>query len=146
MKHYLTTAAAALFLLAAPATVFAQETGGTDNTGGQTQGGGDTTGAGAGTTNSNGNQSGTSDSNCPAMQPGQNIQSFSEKCRAEIDAWANNQTSASVVYEGDVAVGTVLPDTVEIVEVPAYHDYGYVMLNDRRVLVDRGTRTIVHVY
>ena len=45
-----------------------------------------------------------------------------------------------------MAVGTVLPDSVEIVEVPAYHDYGYVMLNDRRVLVDRGTRTIVHVY
>ena len=126
MKHYLTTAAAALFLLAAPASVFAQETtpgtGGDNDSAGQTQG----------TSNNAGGNDGQGNSNCPAMAPGQGIESLSPKCRAEIDTWATGQTGASVVYEGDVAVGTVLPENVEIIEVP--------------VLVDRGTRTVVHVY
>lgn len=142
MKYYLTTAAAALFLLAAPAAVFAQDTipgSGDNDNASQNQGG-----SAAG--NNDGGNDGQGSSNCPAMAPGQGIDSISAKCRAEIDTWASGQAGTSIVYEGEVAVGTVLPENVEIVEVPAYRDYGYVMLNDRRVLVDRGTRTIVHVY
>ena len=45
-----------------------------------------------------------------------------------------------------MAVGTVIPDSVEIIEVPAYHNYGNVMLNDHRVLVDRTTHKVVRVY
>ena len=37
-------------------------------------------------------------------------------------------------------------ELVEIIEVPAYHNYGYVMLNDHRVLVDRTTHKVVRVY
>lgn len=52
-------------------------------------------------------------------------------------------------WDGDVAVGTVLPSTgVSYYEVPA--DYGirgrrYTVVNDRVVLVDPGTRRIVQV-
>ena len=118
---FLSISAAALFLVAAPGLALAQS---------------DT-----------GNQAGTgSDSQCNDQTPSSGYDSFSEKCRLQIDEWAAGQTGKSATFEGDVAVGVVVPDTVEIIEVPAYRDYGYVMLNDRRVLVDRGTRKVVRVY
>jgi hypothetical protein len=83
---------------------------------------------------------------CPAPTAGQAFDSFSAACQAEINIWIDKQTAASVPFEGDVAVGVVVPETVEIVEVPAYRSYGYVVLNDRRVLVDRDTRTVVRVF
>lgn len=54
----------------------------------------------------------------------------------------------SVVYEGPVDVGVVLPQTVTYYEVPA--DYGvtpyrYTVVNDRIVMVDPGTRRVVQV-
>jgi len=128
MKH-LTTAAAALFLLAVPGLALAQS----DTSGGS----GDTTGS----TNAVGG-----DSQCNDETATSSDDSFSEKCRHQIDAWAKSQAGTSTAFEGDLAVGAVVPETVEIVEVPVYRDYGYVMLNDRRVLVDRGTRKVVRVY
>lgn len=145
---YLAISTAALFLLAAPGAVFAQsdtsgtgtgtntnDTAGTGNQGGSAEPG--TTGSQA--------QTG-SDSQCNDQTATSGYASFSEKCRSQIDAWAQSQNGASVAFEGDVAVGVVVPETVEIVEVPVYRDYGYVMLDDRRVLVDRGTRKVVRVY
>lgn len=123
---YLAITAAALFLFAAPGA-FAQDTDGSTD---------DATGS----TSSKGGP------DCPAPAAGQIFDNFSEACRNEINIWAEKQTSASVAFEGDVAVGTVLPETVEIIEVPAYRSYGYVVLNDRRVLVDRDTRTVVRVF
>lgn len=145
---YLAISTAALFLLAAPGAVFAQS---------------DTTGTGTGTntndTAGTGNQGGSaepgttgsqaqtgSDSQCNDQTATSGYESFSEKCRSQIDAWAQSQAGTSVAFEGDVAVGVVVPETVEIIEVPVYRDYGYVMLDDRRVLVDRSTRKVVRVY
>ncbi|WJR66025.1 DUF1236 domain-containing protein [Neorhizobium sp. CSC1952] len=45
----------------------------------------------------------------------------------------------------EVVVGATLPPDVVIREVPDY-DYDYVVVNDRPVLVDPGTRRIVHIY
>ncbi|KGE01069.1 DUF1236 domain-containing protein [Rhizobium sp. YS-1r] len=45
----------------------------------------------------------------------------------------------------EVVVGATLPPDVIIREVPDY-DYDYVVVNDRPVLVDPGTRRIVHIY
>ncbi|WP_440411538.1 DUF1236 domain-containing protein [Neorhizobium petrolearium] len=45
----------------------------------------------------------------------------------------------------EVVVGATLPPDVIIHEVPDY-DYDYVVVNDRPVLVDPGTRRIVHIY
>ena len=87
-----------------------------------------------------------SSNDCPAYEPNTPVNTLSGKCQKEIDAWVNEQSGAGLTYEGDVAVGTVLPDSVEIIEVPAYRGYGYARLNDRRVLIDRSNRTVVRVF
>jgi hypothetical protein len=51
----------------------------------------------------------------------------------------------SVTFEGDVAVGTALPDTFEIHTIPDQPDYGYVVVNKKRVLVNPKTRTVIEV-
>ena len=50
-----------------------------------------------------------------------------------------------VVLEGPVAAGTVVPEDVDIVAVPESPDYGYIYVEDRPVLVDRGSRQILWV-
>ncbi|ESX41103.1 hypothetical protein X761_33475 [Mesorhizobium sp. LSHC424B00] len=53
---------------------------------------------------------------------------------------------ASVNLPGvELNVGTALPETVEIHEVPNVK-YRYVVVDNRTVLVDPGTRKIVKVY
>jgi hypothetical protein len=64
----------------------------------------------------------------------------------EVDTWIMEQSGPVVTYDADVVVGAPLPDTVEIVEVPRYERYGYVMLNKKRVLVERDTRKVIKVY
>jgi len=164
---YLAMTAAALFLLAAPSASFAQSnsnsSGGSGaNSGGATQSGGNNGGA----TQSGGNNNATtttqgaggnndttastsaagSKNNCNDETPTSNYDSFSDKCRNDIDAWIGKASGKNVHYAGELAVGGVVPKDVEIIEVPTYHRYGYVMLNDRRVLVDRDKRTIIRVY
>ncbi len=55
------------------------------------------------------------------------------------------QKTPSVTFEGDLAVGTALPDTVEIHTIPDQPDYGYVIVNDKRVLVNPKTRAVVEI-
>lgn len=50
-----------------------------------------------------------------------------------------------VVLEGPVQAGAVIPDTVQIVEVPESPSYGYIYVDQRPVLVDRGTREVIWV-
>ncbi|MFO1132630.1 MAG: DUF1236 domain-containing protein [Hyphomicrobiales bacterium] len=133
---YVTMTAAALFLLAAPVSSFAQS---------------DTTGTGTGTgtgtdQNSTTDKSAGGDSQCNDQTASSGYNSFSEKCRQQIDAWAMSQKGTSAKFEGDVAVGVMVPESVEIIDVPVYHNYGYVMLNDHRVLVDRTSRKVIRVY
>jgi len=51
----------------------------------------------------------------------------------------------TVTIDGDIIVGSTVPDTVTMVEVPDY-EYRYARVNDRQVLVDPNTRQIVYVY
>ena len=51
----------------------------------------------------------------------------------------------SVVLDGDVVVGTAIPETVQIHTIPDVQ-YGYVYVQDRPVLVDPQNRQIVHIY
>jgi len=51
----------------------------------------------------------------------------------------------SVVIDGDVAVGTAVPETVQIQTIPDVQ-YGYIYVEDRPVLVDPQSRQIVHIY
>jgi hypothetical protein len=56
--------------------------------------------------------------------------------------------ASSVTIDGDLAVGAVLPSTVEIhaIEgVPTATKYRYAVVNDKRVLVDPGTRKVIQI-
>lgn len=58
------------------------------------------------------------------------------------------QHHPSVAYSGDVIVGTTLPNTVTMYDVPPdYHvtTYKYAVVNDRVVLVDPTTYRVVQV-
>ncbi len=63
-----------------------------------------------------------------------------------IREYIKKQPLASVKLPGvELNVGTALPDTVELHEVPNVQ-YRYVVIDNRPVLVDPGTRKIVKVY
>ncbi len=51
----------------------------------------------------------------------------------------------SVVYQGPVVVGETLPGTITYYPVPQYDDYGYTVLNGRRVIVERRSHRIVRI-
>ncbi|RWC26346.1 DUF1236 domain-containing protein [Mesorhizobium sp.] len=63
-----------------------------------------------------------------------------------VQEYVKKQPLASVKIPGvELNVGTALPDTVELHEVPDVK-YRYVVIDNRTVLVDPGTRKIVKVY
>ncbi|MBX5159080.1 MULTISPECIES: DUF1236 domain-containing protein [unclassified Rhizobium] len=64
----------------------------------------------------------------------------------EVKTYVMKQETPSATFEGDVAVGTALPDTVEIHTIPDQPDYGYVVVNKKRVLVNPKTRAVIEVY
>ncbi|MBR0694992.1 DUF1236 domain-containing protein [Bradyrhizobium lablabi] len=51
----------------------------------------------------------------------------------------------SVVVRERVVVGEPLPETVVLHPVPRYTDYGYAVVNDRRVIVEPRTRKVIRV-
>ncbi len=60
--------------------------------------------------------------------------------------YVKKQPLASIKLPGvELNVGTALPDTVELHEVPDVK-YRYVVVDHRTVLVDPGTRKIIKVY
>jgi hypothetical protein len=36
----------------------------------------------------------------------------------EVQTWITEQSAPSVTFQGDITVGTVIPDTVKVIEVP----------------------------
>ncbi|MDR6666863.1 DUF1236 domain-containing protein [Rhizobium sp. 1399] len=63
----------------------------------------------------------------------------------EVRTYVMEQSVPSVVYDGDIAVGATLPDTVEIRTVPNVDGYGYTVINERRVIVEPQTHRIIQV-
>jgi hypothetical protein len=56
--------------------------------------------------------------------------------------------ASSVTIDGDLAVGAILPSDVEIhaIEgVPTATKYRYAVVNDRRVIVEPGTRKVIQI-
>ncbi|ATU94098.1 DUF1236 domain-containing protein [Phyllobacterium zundukense] len=53
--------------------------------------------------------------------------------------------SDPVVIEGDVAIGTVVPDTVELVPIPDSPDYAYVYVDKQPVIVTKKDRKVVYL-
>jgi len=64
----------------------------------------------------------------------------------DVETWAMGQPDTSVVVDQDVVVGDVLPDTVQVIEVPKYKKYRFVVVNKKRVIIDAGTRKIIKIY
>lgn len=63
-----------------------------------------------------------------------------------VRTYVKKQPLASVKIPGvELNIGTALPDTVELHEVPDVK-YRYVVIDNRTVLVDPSTRKIVKVY
>ncbi|CAN7767440.1 DUF1236 domain-containing protein [Ensifer sp. NM-2] len=63
----------------------------------------------------------------------------------EVRTYVLEQKTPSLTFEGDLAVGTALPETVEIHTIPDQPEYSYVILNNKRVLVNPKTRAVVEV-
>ncbi|ESZ23360.1 hypothetical protein X734_26820 [Mesorhizobium sp. L2C084A000] len=63
-----------------------------------------------------------------------------------IREYVKKQPLASVKVPGvELNIGSALPDTVELHEIPDVK-YRYVVVDNRTVLVDPGTRKIIKVY
>ena len=56
------------------------------------------------------------------------------------------QEGPKVTYEKDVTLGDVIPGSIRLTEVPRFPQYGFVILNTERVIVDAGTRKVIAVY
>lgn len=63
----------------------------------------------------------------------------------EVRTYVMEQSAPSVVYEGDILVGTPLPDVVEVHRIDGYDGYAYTVVNERRVVIDPQTRTVIEV-
>ena len=62
-----------------------------------------------------------------------------------VRTYITTQTVAPVSYNGDLRVGTVLPDEVTAYDVPNYDRYRWTYVNGQRLLIDRRDRKIVAV-
>jgi hypothetical protein len=64
---------------------------------------------------------------------------------SEVRTYVMEQDVQSVPYEGDVLVGRVLPQDVQVRSVDGHVDYGYTVVNERRVLVNPNTREVIQI-
>ncbi|AJC78772.1 DUF1236 domain-containing protein [Rhizobium sophoriradicis] len=62
----------------------------------------------------------------------------------EVRTYVMEQNTPSVVYDGEITVGTTLPDTIEVHTVPNA-DYAYTVVNERRVIVEPKTHRVIQV-
>ncbi|MEZ2129218.1 MULTISPECIES: DUF1236 domain-containing protein [unclassified Sinorhizobium] len=63
----------------------------------------------------------------------------------EVRTYVMEQKAPSVVYDGDVIVGTTLPDTVQIQTIPDNSGYAYAVVNERRVIVEPQSHRVIEV-
>ncbi|AWM29007.1 DUF1236 domain-containing protein [Sinorhizobium fredii] len=63
----------------------------------------------------------------------------------EVRTYVMEQQAPSVVYEGDIVVGQPLPETVEIHTIPDQPDFAYAIVNEKRVIINPKTHTVVEV-
>jgi hypothetical protein len=64
----------------------------------------------------------------------------------EVQTWIMGQTVPDIAYEGELVVGTALPESVQLIEVPDYRQYRWAYLGGKRVVVVPDTRTVIAVY
>ena len=84
-----------------------------------------------------------SDTFTGAIVPGDPVDAIAAP-PAEVRTYITTHRRDPVYLEGEVVSGAVLPDTVELGDIPDY-DYRYVYVNGQPALIDPGTRRIVYV-
>ncbi|ACP23321.1 conserved hypothetical protein (plasmid) [Sinorhizobium fredii NGR234] len=63
----------------------------------------------------------------------------------EVRTYVMEQQTPSVVYEGEIVVGQPLPETVEIHTIPDQPEFGYAIVNEKRVVINPKTRAVVEI-
>lgn len=63
----------------------------------------------------------------------------------EVRTYVTQQEVPSVVYDGDIAVGSELPASVEVHTVPSNDAYTYTVINKQRLIIDPHTRRVIEV-
>lgn len=63
----------------------------------------------------------------------------------DVTTYVTGQQVPSATYDGDIAVGSELPTAVEIYPVPSNSDYGYTVVNKRRVIVNQHTHKVIEI-
>ncbi|MBB3287132.1 MULTISPECIES: DUF1236 domain-containing protein [Rhizobium] len=63
----------------------------------------------------------------------------------DVTTYVTGQEVPSVTYEGDIAVGSALPSSVEVYPVPSNSDYAYTIINKKRVIVNPHTHKIIEI-
>ena len=63
----------------------------------------------------------------------------------QVKTYITTQQVNPVVYSGPVTVGSVLPDTVTVYDVPHYDRYEWTYIDGQRLLIDHKTRKIIGV-
>lgn len=63
----------------------------------------------------------------------------------EVVTYVQRERVPSVQVEEEIVIGRPVPDTVEIRTVPRYQKYGYAVINNRRVILEPGTRRVIRV-
>ncbi|UVC10488.1 DUF1236 domain-containing protein [Rhizobium sp. TH2] len=62
-----------------------------------------------------------------------------------VTTYVTQQQVEDSTIDGDIVVGTALPDTVVIKNVPDNDEYGYAFVNKKRVIVSPKTRKVVRI-
>ena len=63
----------------------------------------------------------------------------------EVRTYVMEQNTPSITYEGEIVVGQPIPETVEIHTIPDQPDFAYAIVNEKRVVVNPKTHTVVEV-
>ena len=64
---------------------------------------------------------------------------------AKVKTYIRTKQVDPITYDGQLAVGTVLPTTVTVYDIPDYDRYEWTYVNGQRLLIDRQTRKIVSI-
>ncbi|MDL2406234.1 DUF1236 domain-containing protein [Rhizobium calliandrae] len=63
----------------------------------------------------------------------------------EVTTYVTKQETPSVSYDGEIAVGTELPSSVEVHTIPSNSDYAYAIVNEKRVIVNPHTHKVIEI-
>jgi hypothetical protein len=64
----------------------------------------------------------------------------------EVRGWAMVQQGPVVSFEKDLVRGDTIPANIQLVGIPNFPQYGFIILNAERLIVDPETRKVIAVY